>query len=85
MTRICDILVNGYGVPSSRIDREARGVDWNDLLRQVRTASGLSQRERNQVINIITNVPEHTFGADGKLTDNRRKRLMDLNCARGYS
>ena len=84
-TRICDILVNSYGVPSYRIDRDARGIDWDDLLQQVRTASGLSQREKRQVTDIITSVPEHTFGADGKLTDSRRKRLMDLNGGRTWT
>lgn len=85
VARICGILEDSYGIPSYRIDREARGIDWDDLLQQVRTASGLSQREKRQVTDIITSVPEHTFGADGKLTDSRRKRLMDLNGGRTWT
>ena len=85
VARICGILEDSYGIPSYRIDRDARGIDWDDLLQQVRTASGLSQREKRQVTDIITSVPEHTFGTDGKLTDSRRKRLMDLNGGRTWT
>lgn len=76
---ICGYLTEHYDIPASRIISNSVGVDWNDLLHQVSLAQGLSEKEKDDVKNIITGMPEWVYDEDGKVIDSRKKQLMDLN------
>lgn len=40
---------------------------------------------KDEVLNILRNIPEFTYDAKGKLTDSRKKRLMDLQYGRPWN
>lgn len=76
---ICDILVTKYGICRDRIEVSGQETDWQDLLYQVNATTGLTDKEKAQVTDIITNVSAWTYDSKGNITDSRRKHLMDLN------
>jgi len=67
---------NHVQLPDSAVRLSSRGIDWEALADSLEN-SGLKGRE--QALDIIYNQPELTYGSDGKLTDSRRRRLMDMN------
>lgn len=82
---ICDYLTEHYNIPASRITSNPIGIDWNNLLHQVSSAQGLSIKEKDDVKNIITGMPELVYDEEGNAIDSRKKRLMDLNGGRTWN
>lgn len=60
---------------------QPKGIDWNGLIDMV---SASDMKYRSEVLNILRNVPEHTY-RNGRLVDSRLKRLMDLRGGRPYN
>ena len=63
-------------IPDSLITVRADGVDWRTLAAMVETAPFVPARE--EVLDILRNIPLWIYDGQGRIVDGRKKRLMDL-------
>ena len=75
-------LVSEGNVPSSLIEHHAEGIAWNMLREQV-AASDMAGRD--EVLDILDNMPLWIYDDNGRIIDGRKKRLMDLQGGKPYN
>lgn len=69
-------------IPDSLITVRADGVDWRTLAAMVETAPFVPARE--EVLDILRNIPLWIYDGQGRIVDGRKKRLMDLKGGAAY-
>lgn len=69
-------------VPDSVITRNAIGNDW-ERLTDIVEASNMPNKE--ETLDVLENIPEHTYDENGKLIDSRKKHLMELQAGRTWN
>ncbi len=73
---IAAYIENHSAVTSNLIETRSLGVGWNELRDMVTDNPEVPSREK--VLYILDNIPLWIYGAEGKIVDGRKKRLMDL-------
>lgn len=74
-------IVRHSAVPASLIERQAAGIMWNELRKQV-AASGMSWRD--EVLHILDSTPVWIVDEKNRIIDGRKKQLMDLRGGKPY-
>lgn len=69
-------------LPDSIFERSETVIGWEQLT-ELLEASDMDRKQ--EVIDIINNVPEFTYNERGVLVDSRNKRLMDFNYGRTWN
>ena len=68
-------------LPDSIIVRCKDVFAWDRLIRLVEESD---MQYKDEVLNILLNVPEYTYNNNGAITDSRKKHLMDLQGGRAW-
>lgn len=68
-------------LPDSIIVRCKDVFAWDRLIRLVEESD---MQDKDEVLNILLNVPEYTYNNNGAITDSRKKHLMDLQGGRAW-
>ena len=79
---IADYVVTHAGVGRGLIEQQPEGVAWGELRALVAANADVPARER--VLDILDHTPVWVKDASGKITDSRKKQLMDLEGGRPY-
>ena len=68
-------------IPDSLVERAEAGIAWERLAELVEAAD-LPYRE--EALHVLRDLPEYTYDKTGRLTDSRKKRLMELQWGRAW-
>lgn len=75
-------LRNRTDIPDSLITYSDNSIAWEELALLVEQSD---MKNRDEVLDILRNVPEFTYDVRGKLIDSRKKRLMDMQYGRTWN
>ncbi len=76
-----EYVLSHISLPDSIIVRCKDVFAWDRLIRLVEESD---MQDKDEVLNILLNVPEYTYNNNGAITDSRKKHLMDLQGGRAW-